>query len=287
MQQNIISNVYNTVSYWGSWFLGRQQPQSLPATGDNEEGNKSKWVGKEITKYENHSEEDKMYDFINESMSTLLIDPYNSEQHIIEMRDDKLVIKQVNATTTEGIYDIIGYNDGVIQNFLKSLDPNHRFRFFTAYRNWSFLAELFYYKSSKTKDFNDNITISSLFKKLKKYLDIKNSNSFVKFFIERRNDLYIDFLLHRTFLVFIELFDNDSSEDIQQFIEKIKLYLKTSEELKQKQEKIPFELFDSSYVDMIKSLIFIQKSIIYREISIILSNIKNNKEINSLKKIYK
>ena len=190
-------SIYNTLSSLGnntlSWLLGRQQPQSLPATGDNEEGNKSKWVGKEITKYENHSEEDKMYDFINESMSTLLIDPNNSEQHIIEMRDDKLVIKQVSATTTEGIYDIIGYNDVVIQNFLKSLDPNHRFRFFTAYRNWSFLASLFYYKSSNTNNFNDNIPISSLFKKLKKYLDIKNSNSFVKFFIERRNDLYIDF----------------------------------------------------------------------------------------------
>ena len=62
-------SICNTLSSLSSWIWGTQQPQPqqpqpLPATGDNEEGNKSKWVGEEITKYQHHSEEDKMYDLL-------------------------------------------------------------------------------------------------------------------------------------------------------------------------------------------------------------------------------
>ena len=88
-------------------------------------------------------------------------------------------------------------------------------------------------------------------------------------------------LLDRTFAVFEELFNDDHNDTkIQQYIEKIKLYQNSSKLLEHNREGIQI---DSNTQDMIKSLVYIQKSIIYREITAILTDIRNTEYMHVMK----
>ena len=140
--------------------------------------------------------------------------------------------------------------------------------FFVIYRDWNFLIVLFYTSNDK-----------KVFNRLNTYL--KKKQSIVSFFIKENIESYIDLLLDRTFAVFEELFNDDHNDTkIQQYIEKIKLYQNSSKLLEHNRAGIQI---DSNTQDMIKSLVYIQKSIIYREITAILTDIRNTEYMHMMK----
>ena len=216
--------------------------------------------------------EKKLFDFIKEDELSFLQNPMNQIRHKLDVSEnnESFNVTEIQIHDKETFVELFTHNNNTILILLHKLSIDNRYNLFILYRDWNFLYTLFI-KENMTTD-----NIGELFGTIYTFI-LSNEKSLVAFFVETNNDSYTDLLLDTTFAVFVALFHDDGdNKETKNLHDKIKLYQKSLAELKQVK-------IDTKTQEMIRSLIYIQKHIIYREIEDILKSINNSGNVNSLR----